>query len=139
MLRVGPHAGTPLEDYGLLPNEHHRITRNDVLHGETDLMAKVAQMLGRGKPRRFDVELSAADGQLTASFTTLGVDRADVVVDGQPRLTVDLDDNPGPISVPLQATPNVVQVVGFDAGTRVALRTFVNQGSGLRLRTTLEA
>jgi hypothetical protein len=80
-----------------------------------------------------------AGGELTASFTTLGVDRADVVVDGRPRLTVDLGGNPGPVLVPVDGSPAVVQVLGFDGGTRVALRTFVDPGTGgLRLRTTYE-
>jgi hypothetical protein len=138
LLRVGPNAGTPLEDYGVIPDEHHSITRNDVRNGEADLMATAARMLGKGKPRRFDVELSPAGGELTVSFATLGVDRADVIVDGRPRCTVDLGGNPGPVPVPLDGSPATVQVLGFDSGAQVALRTFVGAGGSLRLRTTFE-
>ncbi|GAA0905434.1 hypothetical protein GCM10009558_094620 [Virgisporangium aurantiacum] len=136
LLRVGPNAGTPLEDYGLLPKRHHVITRDDLLRGEVDLMAVAAEMLGERTPRRFDVDLSTADGVLTVRFATLGVDRADVIVDGRPLLTVDLGGNPAPTPVPVRGTPQTVQVIGFDNGNRVALRTFVDRGAdGLRLRT----
>ena len=136
LLRVGPNAGTPLEDYGLRPKRHHVTTRDDLLRGEADLMAAAAEMLDERPPRRFDVDLSTVDGVLTVRFATLGVDRADVIVDGRPLLTVDLGGNPAPTPVPVQGAPETVQVIGFDNGNRVALRTFVDQGDdGLRLRT----
>ena len=135
MLRVGLNPGTPLEDYGVRPEKHHVTTRNDLLNGEADLKAVAAQMLGEQTPRRFDIDLSTARGELTASFTTLGVDRADFVVDGRTLLIVDLGGNPAPTTVPIQGTPAALQVVGFGRGKRVALRTFVNHGDGLRLLT----
>lgn len=137
LLRVGANAGTPLEDYGVVPDERHVLTRADVVEGDVDLMATAAALLGRSEPCRFDVELSEAGGELTASFATTGVDRADVVVDGRPRLTVDLGGNPGPVVVPGAGTPGVVRVDGYAAGKLVAVRTFTRTDGELRLRSTL--
>ncbi|HEY7488647.1 MAG TPA: S41 family peptidase [Streptosporangiaceae bacterium] len=139
VLRVGPHAGTPLEDYGVVPDERHPITRNDIMNDDADLMAAAAVLLAKSEPRRFDVTLSEASGELTATFGVLGIDRADVIVDGRPRLTADLGGNPGPLVVPGAGTPDVVQIVGYDGADLVAARTFVRQGPELKLRTTLSA
>ena len=95
-------------------------------------------LLGKGAPRRFDVELSEVGGELTATYQVLGIDRADVIVDGRPRMTVDLGGNPGPVPVPGAGTPEVVRIAGYDRGVLVAARTFVRKGTALQLRTTLE-
>jgi hypothetical protein len=137
LLRVGPNAGTPLEDYGVVPDERHVMTRNDVLNDETDLMASAARLLDRTEPRRFDVELSEAGGELTASFGVLGIDRVDIVVDGRPRLTTDLGGNPGPVVVPAAGTPSTVRVIGYDGTDVVAVRTFLRGDGSLHLRTSL--
>jgi hypothetical protein len=138
VLRVGPNAGTPLEDYGVLPNERHDMTRNDIMNDDADLMVTAAGLLGKGVPRRFDVELSEAAGELTATFEVLGIDRADVIVDGRPRLTVDLGGNPGPVPVPDAGTPEMVQVTGYERGALIAARSFFRKDRALQLRTTLE-
>ena len=138
LLRVGEAAGAPLEDYGVVPNEHHDLTRDDILNDEADLMIKAAELLAKGAARRFDVELSEAGGELTATFQVLGIDRADVSADGRPRLTVDLGGNPGPVPVPGAETADLVRVVGFDGPDLVAVRTFDRKNGSLQLRTTFE-
>ncbi|GAA2632693.1 S41 family peptidase [Actinomadura fulvescens] len=137
LLRVGPNAGTPLEDYGVVPDERHVITRKDVTDGDADLMAAAATLLGKGVPRRLDAGLSEAGGELTVTFAVLGVDRADVIVDGRPRVTVDLGGNPAPVPVPGAGTPRTVRIEGYDGRHLVAVRTFVRTAAGLEPRTTL--
>jgi C-terminal processing protease CtpA/Prc len=39
MLRVGKQSGTILEDFGIQPAVRHRMTRDDILHGNRDLLA----------------------------------------------------------------------------------------------------
>jgi hypothetical protein len=136
VLRVGPNAGTPLEDYGVVPDERHVTTRADLVDDDADLMAAASALLGKGTPRRFDVELTEAGGELTASFTAHGVEHADVVVDGRPRLTVDLGGDPAPAVVPGAGTPRLVRVVGYDGGEPVAVRVFARTADGLTPRTT---
>lgn len=138
VLRVGPNAGAPLEDYGVVADDRHNLTRNDIMNNDADLMITAAGLLGNGVPRRFDVALSEADGELTATFAVLGIDRADVVVDGRPRLSVDLGGNSGPVVVPGAGTPETVRVEGYDRGVLAAARTFVRKGPALQLRTTFE-
>jgi hypothetical protein len=139
VLRVGrQNAGTPLEDYGVVPNERHVTTRNDAMNDDADLMAAAVGLLDKDSPRRFDVQLAEAGGELTATFAVLGIDRADVIVDGRPRLTADLGGNPGPVRVPDAGTPRVVRVIGFDGSDLAAVRTFTRTATGLKLRTTLE-
>jgi hypothetical protein len=137
VLRVGANAGSPLEDYGVVPTEVHVPTRKDIVDDDADLMAAAAQLVAKSQPRRFDVELSEAGGELTADCLVLGIDRVDVIVDGRPRLTADLGGNPGPLVVPGAGTPRVVQFIGFDGTDLVAARTFTRTVDGLRPRTTL--
>lgn len=65
----------------------------------------------------------------------MGIDRADVLVDGRPRVTIDLGGNPAPTVVPDAATAQLVRVIGYDAGVPVALRMFDRDGDTLTLRT----
>ncbi|XVU22500.1 S41 family peptidase [Actinoplanes sp. CA-054009] len=137
VLRVGPNAGTPLEDYGVVPRKLHRPTRRDLLEDEADLFTEAVKLLDELPRRRFDVVLDEVDGRLTASFSVSGVDRADVVVDGRPRCTTDLGGDEGPLDIPGAAGGREVRVLGFDRGELVARRTFVRKPPGLRLRRTL--
>ena len=43
--RVGDHAGLPLEDLGIQPDAIHRMTRQDVLDGNRDLIAAAVDLL----------------------------------------------------------------------------------------------
>ena len=44
-LRVGPHAGALLEDYGVTRDQAHRMTRKDVLCSNDDLIERAASVL----------------------------------------------------------------------------------------------
>jgi hypothetical protein len=112
------------------------MTRNDIINDDADLMLAAAGLLDKGTRRHFDVALSEADGELTATFAVLGIDRADVIVDGRPRLTVDLGGNPGP--VPGAGSPKLVRVDGYDQGRLVATRSFVRKDAALQPRTTFD-
>ena len=43
--RVGANAGLPLEDLGVIPDETHELTRNDVLNGNPDLINEATRIL----------------------------------------------------------------------------------------------
>jgi hypothetical protein len=43
--RVGENAGLPVEDLGVVPDRTHRLTRNDVLNGNPDLISEAARTL----------------------------------------------------------------------------------------------
>jgi hypothetical protein len=50
-LRVGRRAGAPVEDLGVIPDERHDLTRNDVLKGNVDLINRAGKLLA-AKPVR---------------------------------------------------------------------------------------
>jgi C-terminal processing protease CtpA/Prc len=43
--RVGPQTGNDVEDFGITPNYFHRMTRNDLLKGNVDLINHAASLL----------------------------------------------------------------------------------------------
>jgi hypothetical protein len=45
-LRVGPRAGEPVEDVGVVPNEIHQMTRRDLIEDNADLIAHAIRLLG---------------------------------------------------------------------------------------------
>jgi hypothetical protein len=46
-LRVGPQVGNDIEDFGIVPDYFHSMTRNDVLKGNVDLINCAASLLVR--------------------------------------------------------------------------------------------
>lgn len=44
-LRVGENDGIPLEDFGVTPDQHHKMTDKDLLEGNVDLIEKAVDML----------------------------------------------------------------------------------------------
>jgi hypothetical protein len=90
-MRSGAHRGVPLEDLGVSPDETHRMTRNDLLNNNVDLLAKGGQILSKLASASISVQVApAAAGKRKITMTTQGLDRVDIVVDGRPRATVDV-------------------------------------------------
>jgi hypothetical protein len=91
VMRSGAHRGVPLEDLGVSPDETHRMTRNDLLNNNVDLLAKGGQILSKLASASISVQVApAAAGKRKITMTTQGLDRVDIVVDGRPRATVDV-------------------------------------------------
>lgn len=133
MLRVGERtAGTPLEDFGVVPDKQHTTTRADIEENDKDLVASATALLAAAPVRSFATTLAAADGTLTATFTTTGMTRADVVVNDRVRATLDLGADPATAAVPVTDAPELVQLVGYAGDTPVAVHTYDN----LTRRTT---
>ncbi|GAB1823425.1 S41 family peptidase [Herbidospora sp. RD11066] len=112
-LRVGPSAGTPLEDLGVVPSVRHELTVADLLGGNPDLMETAGRELAKLPRRR--LRIGAAEG--TVHFDTLGLDRVDVYVDGRPRGSIDVTDGPGSLAVP---SGEEIRAEGFKNGELVA-------------------
>ncbi len=118
VLRSGERQGVPLEDLGVVPNANHKMTKNDVLNGNGDLVAAAAKLLATAQR----VSLSATTtgktaGKRTLTVITQGIDRVDVLVDGRPRLSADVTDGttPVPISNPGPGTHTFV-LHGYEGG-----------------------
>jgi len=55
-IRVGPHAGRPLEELGITPDERHFMTRRDLLEGNVDLIRHAAEILSEKPIHSLSVE-----------------------------------------------------------------------------------
>jgi C-terminal processing protease CtpA/Prc len=126
--RVGLRSGEPLEDLGVAPDAPvYRMTRDDVLNHNVDLIAQACGILA-GMPRQ---RLSATcnklpNGSLDVALTTSNVQRVDLLLNGRPVQTVDVKDGSTSFNVvPPQSTPppaavSVLECQGFRDGQLVA-------------------
>ncbi len=123
-MRVGPASGTPLEDLGVVPDERHPLTRDDVLNGNVDLLARAGELLAAAPQRALTVDVTPGPGNdLTVQIEATNIDRADIYVDGRPLTSVDLGGTAISVTVPAASGATVVRVEGFAGGERVASRT----------------
>ena len=125
-LRVGDRAGTPVEDLGVVPDERHHLTRNDILGANDDLLARAGDLLA-GRPS-FVLALDEAaavraDGRVRLRLTTAGLDRVDVAFDGRPVASLDVTDRTSTHTLrPPAPGPSTLDLAGWSAGTVVARR-----------------
>ena len=119
--RVGVRSGEPLEDLGVIPDVPvYRMTRNDVLNHNVDLIAHACGILA-GMPRqRLAASLNRqADGSLDVTVTTSNLGRVDVLLDGRTVHTLDVKDGPTRLTLPPGTQP-----AGTTAGSVVGFRGF---------------
>ena len=122
-LRVGPLAGTPVEDLGVRCDVRHEMTRRDVLESNVDLLDAAGALLAGRPVRRLALTPSVDGGTLTLQLRTGGLDRVDVYVDGRPRGSSDVGDGETTLTFAGSGGATTVQVQGFAAGELVAART----------------
>jgi hypothetical protein len=114
-LRVGPEAGTELEDLGVVPDERHAMTLSDVLEDNPDLVAHAARLLAGRQGCRFEVAAARDGGKLVLELRTQGVDRVDAYVGGRPRESRDVQD--GAMRFELaESAPAQVELRGYTRG-----------------------
>lgn len=119
--RVGDRAGVLLEDLGVIPDELHPMTRNDVLNKNADLIAHAVAMLKREEAFRLSAEASEQTaGAIRITATTENLDRLDVYVDGRPRLSSDVRHGENVIEVPAAAGPSKFELRGYKQGRLAA-------------------
>jgi Peptidase family S41 len=126
VMRAGLHRGVPLEDLGVASDAEHKMTRNDLLQGNVDLIEHAARLLD-GQPRvTLSVGVAAASaGKRALTITTDGLDRVDIAVDDRPRATADVRDGaPTVVEIDNPGSGHDIVARGFKAGTlRVAVHT----------------
>jgi hypothetical protein len=121
-LRVGAREGQPVEDLGVVPDVVRPLSRDDLLHGNVDLIAFAAELLATGVARRLDVELRPAPaGRARLAITTAELTGVDVYVDGRPATTADVSGGTAEVEVAAPAGATV-RLEGFDGGELVASR-----------------
>ena len=102
--RVGSRSGAPLEDLGVVPNESHWMTYNDVLDHNADLIAAAAKLLN-GKATQ-TLRLTAGGGAPVrdVAYEANNLDRVDLLVNGRPVLSQDVTTGSGTLALPTPAT-----------------------------------
>ncbi|AZQ33532.1 peptidase S41 [Streptomyces cyaneochromogenes] len=124
-VRVGALAGTPVEDLGVVPDVRHRMTRDDVLHDNRDLLAEAGRLLAAEPVRRLDATRDASGASIAVH--TEGLDRIDVFVEGRPRTSVDVSDGDSTVTVtPAAGAGDVIRVEGYSSGTLAVCRTLAD-------------
>ena len=107
--------GVPLEDLGVIPNEPHQMTREDVLNGNKDLIEKAASLFAGMTVRELRGRVDGiANGSAQVTATTRHVTRIDAYVDKRPRATVDIAaDGSHSFAVPGVAGAGTLELRGF--------------------------
>ena len=101
VMRAGAHQGVPLEDLGVSPDANHRMTKNDVLNGNVDLINQAAAMLAGAARVSLSATVGApAGGQRTLTVVSTGLDRVDALVDGRPRASADVAEGTHTMQIP---------------------------------------
>jgi hypothetical protein len=133
--RVGARSGEPVEDLGVVPHPPvYRMTRNDVLNHNVDLIAHACGILADMPRQRLAASCNTrADSSLDVTVTTSNVGRVDVLLNERPVHTLDVQDGSTSFSVAPPSPPapdtvgaRVLECRGFRneqlvASTRVLL------------------
>lgn len=93
-LRVGPKAGALLEDFGVIPDQHYKLQRGDLMEGDRGLFAFAAAVLSKERPRIIRITPEARADRISKksqiTIETAGLDRLDFFLDGRPQASIDL-------------------------------------------------
>ncbi|MEK6303978.1 MAG: S41 family peptidase [Acidobacteriota bacterium] len=102
-IRVGRHAGRPLEELGIIPDRRHHMTKRDVLERNDDLIMRAARILMK-KPtyalsaKPFTPKEGTRGIVINAVSKTeppdrsKNISRVDVYLDGRPYRSLDAED-----------------------------------------------
>ncbi|HEX6292839.1 MAG TPA: S41 family peptidase [Herpetosiphonaceae bacterium] len=120
-VRVGQYAGQPIEDLGIVPDQVHRITKNDVLNGYVDLFNAAGAALAQQPAYGLNPQMSAVDGGIQITVGTSNLTRLDIYIDRRPFKTLDITDGEHIIS-DLSVPPGAQQleILAFNQNTLAA-------------------
>lgn len=124
-LRVGELSGTPVEDLGVEPDAVHRLTRDDLLSGNVDLLDAAGELLAGMPVRRLGASLTLSGSTLTIELDVAELDVVDVYVDDRPRCSHTLAGGSGTVTVEDVGAGQRLRLEGFAGGELVAARRMV--------------
>lgn len=130
--RVGAMSGLPLEDLGIVPNETHKMTRNDLFQDNVDLIARATSILAGRKLRSLSGMLD--NGKLNVK--SQNVTRVDLYVDSRPAGSADIKDGEASFDLPPHAAnAETLLLQGFDSdqlvvARRIPLKTSQKEDAG---------
>ncbi len=133
-IRVGRRAGSPLEEFGVLPDVLHLMTKRDVLDDNVDLLARAARIIRQQPsfqlsltPASSEALMLSAASKVPSSKLGRAIARVDIYVNGRPVRSVDAVDGkvpPTPVAIGKGGnTRTAVEAQAWDrAGRLVAVR-----------------
>jgi len=114
--RVGPNAGHPIEDFGVARDITYRLTRNDALHQDKELLRFACQHLGEQRASRLKiVNAEVKPGEIELTVTARNLFRIECLVNGLLQSSFPADAAQ-PFAVPtagLMDAPGLIRVNGF--------------------------
>jgi len=132
-LRVGPHAGVPVEDLGIIPDEVHRMTRRDLMEGNPDLIEKAGEMLAAGKSYSIKAQVKHHEGEgPQIEVDTVNITRLDVFINDRPYDSLDVTGPKTTLNLPARfaamTEPVKIALRGFADDQLVAVFTSIAGG-----------
>jgi hypothetical protein len=117
-VRVGKHAGRPLEELGIVPDRRHYMTRDDLLNRNSDIIKKAATILMEKPSYGLSVTLRQnRDHSQTVEVSTKNISRLDVYVNDRPLKSLDVKDGKvrvGKIRREAKSEKTVLLLNGYD-------------------------
>jgi hypothetical protein len=131
-LRVHEREGMPLEDLGVIPDasqydsesaDIHKMTKQDVLNDNTDLINHAASILAKLPVYKILVEINPTGQNLTVKTLTENITRLDVFADDRPQLSIDVVDNSAQfiLKKPPQQNQSIIKIEGYKKNDLVAV------------------
>ena len=126
--RVGPQAGTLVEDRGVVPDAQpqpvHQMTRADLLKDNVDLLNRAGQLLAALPVFELVVrEQSRSGNQVSLTVRTARLDRLDFYLNDRPQQSLNVTDGEVPFAVTLSPSgPTSLLLQGYRNGECVAAR-----------------
>lgn len=101
-LRVGKRSGTPVEDLGVIPDQRHFLTKNDLLNSNEDLMNKAGALLAAMPARELSVVVqpNASPTEVGVTVVGCGFDRVDAYINDRPLQSVDAKQGKASFTLP---------------------------------------
>jgi len=111
--RVGERSGVPLEDLGVVPDERHFMTRDDLLKGNVDLIAHAATLLAKQPSQTLTLAPVGQSPISQVQINATNIDRVDLRVDGRPVQSVDIAAASTMVSLPKPVTGRRLVAEGY--------------------------
>lgn len=112
-IRGGTNAGMLLENFGVVPDEIHQMTRGDVISHNQDLISHAVQILSKLPRYAIKIKEQWAEKRFVGLCTTQGIDRIDVYLDGRPHASVDVNSGSARFEILLASAEDVIEFRGF--------------------------
>lgn len=118
--RVGSRTGIPVEDYGVVPDARHYMTKNDVVMNNEDLITAAAKILKNLPKQTLYVTPVAGSPRQQVTVKCENIDRLDLLLNDRPVVSQDVTETSFSVNLPSPAAEgSILQANGYRQGERV--------------------